>query len=248
MKVATVRSFEMNPISSIYLIFYNAMQFFGWTYIAYCLIPHLVYLYETQTPSPNLYQDIAQPLRYFQVGAYFEVGHSILGLVKSCPFTTMMQVTSRVLIVYGVCDNSKIVQELLPLTVMIIAWNFTEIIRYAYYLSNNIPELKSSLLKWLRYSAFIIMYPIGVSCEYYCIWKSMPEIAEKINWFWSLDLVSSNKAGVQDPENLNHFKITIARSCVLAVYIYGFHKLYRHMWEQRRKALLGKELKKQKNM
>merc|ERR1719394_2274357 len=100
------------------------MQFFGWTYIAYCLIPHLVYLYETKTASPNLYQDIAQPLRYFQVSAYFEVGHSILGLVKSCPFTTMMQVTSRVLIVYGVCDNSKIVQELLPLTVMIIAWNF----------------------------------------------------------------------------------------------------------------------------
>jgi len=247
MRVTTKESFEMRPITSIYLIIYNAMQFFGWTYIAYSLIPHLVYLYETHTPSLNLYQDIAQLLKYYQVSAYLEVAHSILGLVKSCPFTTMMQVTSRVFIIYGVCDNSKIVQELLPLTIMILAWDFTEIIRYAYYVSNKVPEFKSSLLRWLRYSTFIIMYPIGVSCEYYCLWMSMPEIAEKINWFWSLDLVSSNKTAVKDPENLNHFKITIARSCVLALYIYGFHKLYRHMWEQRRTALAGKEVKKQKN-
>lgn len=50
---------------------------------------------------------------------------------------------------------------------MFCSWSIAEIIRYGYYLHKN-----SKLIKWLRYNAFIINYPIGVILgELVTIWN-----------------------------------------------------------------------------
>lgn len=98
----------MKKISTAYLVLYNGLQCAGWSYIFYLFLPHFIQLLESGTPSRTLYQDIAVPLRFFQVAAYLEVLHNLGGLVKSSSFTTAMQVTSRVFLICGICDNFKV--------------------------------------------------------------------------------------------------------------------------------------------
>ena len=89
----------------MYLVGYNAMQCAGWSYIFYLFLPHLMYFCEHGITSRNLYQDIAPSLKLFQAAAYLEVIHCIVGLVKSNPLITSIQVTSRVFVVFLICDN-----------------------------------------------------------------------------------------------------------------------------------------------
>ena len=50
-----------------------------------------------------------------------------------------------------------------------MSWALSDLIRFLYYFANG----KSLfLLKWIRYSAFILLYPLGFGCEMYSMWKA----------------------------------------------------------------------------
>ena len=98
----------MGKINTGYLVLYNGIQCVGWSYIFYLFVPHFIQLLISGTPSRTLYQDIAIPLRIFQVAAYLEVLHNLGGLVKSSSFMTTLQVSSRVFLIFGMCDTFKV--------------------------------------------------------------------------------------------------------------------------------------------
>ena len=98
----------MARLSSAYMVAYNLAQLVGWSFIFYLFIPHFVHLLGSGEPSKKLYEDISFVLGLFQVAAYLEVVHSILGIVKSNPVITGMQVTSRVFLVF-ICENLKVI-------------------------------------------------------------------------------------------------------------------------------------------
>ena len=79
-----------------------------------------------------------------------DVLHAVLKLTRSTPLTAAMQIASRIylLIDYDTCSNSPIFK------VMVLAWSCAETLRFFYYEFHQ--------LHWLRYSAFIVLYPIGV--------------------------------------------------------------------------------------
>jgi len=47
---------------------------------------------------------------------------------------------------------------------MLLAWATTEVIRYTYFALNQFNAVPG-VLHWLRYSAFLVLYPIGISSE-----------------------------------------------------------------------------------
>jgi very-long-chain (3R)-3-hydroxyacyl-CoA dehydratase len=67
---------------------------------------------------------------------------------------------------------------------MLIAWSLTEVVRYSYFtfaLNGYIP----SILTWLRYNLFFVLYPLGISSEMALVYKSIPEASkrdEKLGW------------------------------------------------------------------
>lgn len=99
----------MGKLSTCYLVAYNTAQLVGWSYVFFLFVPHFAFLLESGTPSKTLYQDIAFALRLFQVAAYLEVVHNLIGIVKSSPVITAVQVTSRVFLVCAICDNFKVI-------------------------------------------------------------------------------------------------------------------------------------------
>ena len=92
------------------------------------------------------------------------------------------------------------------------AWSITEIVRYLYYALHTL-AFEPSLLVWLRYSTFVILYPLGTAGELITIYSSVAVLN-------------------QIRENAGFIMFL-----VMAIYPFGFYMLYTYMWRQRSKVL-----------
>lgn len=143
--------------------------------------------------------------------AIFEVIHAALGLVPSPVLTTFVQVASRLLVAFvlGVRLQAGAHWGYL---VMAVAWTLADATRYIYYvvhLCSIIPMPR--ILLWLRYSLYLVLYPVGTAGE-----MSLMRAA-------SVSLAGSRWQYVV--------------LALLAVYPLGFAYMYLHMGRQRSKYL-----------
>jgi very-long-chain (3R)-3-hydroxyacyl-CoA dehydratase len=108
----------------------------------------------------------------------------------------------------------------------IVAWCIADMIRYANYFSEH------PILVWLRYSAFIILYPVGVAGEWlnvYCKWDVISQCCPRV-------------FSIAMPNALNFafdyrwFILYVA----IPGYVLGFPQLYGYMLSQRKRKLKPK--------
>lgn len=191
---------------SAYLLAYNAISAAGWYY---CLCA--LYLFISD-PYPQM----GMGLSIVQTAALLEIVHAALGLVKTPISTTVMQVSSRLLLVWGICLQFPQVTHSGFFVSMVTAWSITEIVRYSYYALSLASSVPYALL-WCRYTFFFILYPIGAGSEWVLMYKSLSYLS---GFYYYL-------------------------VCgILAIYVPGFYVMYTHMIKQRRKYLGGKKPKK----
>ncbi|RLV89673.1 Very-long-chain [Spathaspora sp. JA1] len=205
-----------------YLIAYNSISASLWSLVLF----NTVFLTFT-LGQPYVFQKINFSTTLIQTLAIIEIVNSAIGLVKSPLFTTVTQVFSRLLIVWGI-------HQLLPSSpanfhwcfiTLCLSWSITEIIRYSYYASNlkgGATVIPNKYLTWLRYSTFYVLYPTGVFSEVYSVVLSLNEAKLVVgSWYaWLLRVI-------------------------LVVYIPGFYMLYTYMIKQRKKVLGTTKEKKQ---
>lgn len=80
-----------------------------------------------------------------------------------------MQVFSRYAIVWGVTDLFPSLAASPVYSSMLVAWSVTEVIRYSYF-ALTLSGWQPAALHWLRYHAFFVLYPLGISSEAWLIW------------------------------------------------------------------------------
>ncbi|KAJ7345881.1 hypothetical protein JRQ81_001831 [Phrynocephalus forsythii] len=137
----------------------------------------LVRAYLAKGSYHNLYYSIEKPLKFFQTGALLEILHCMIGIVPSSVVLTAFQVMSRVFLIWAVTHSVKEVQSEDSVLLFVIAWTVTEIIRYSFYtfsLLNHLPYI----IKWARYTFFILLYPMGVSGELLTIYAALPFVRQ----------------------------------------------------------------------
>lgn len=78
-----------------------------------------------------------------------QVVHSAVGLVPSAVMTTLMQVYSRVFVVWALVEGVAGVEENVGLLIVAYAWGITEVIRYAYYFASLLDFVPYPLV-WCR--------------------------------------------------------------------------------------------------
>ncbi|CAG9783017.1 unnamed protein product [Diatraea saccharalis] len=216
-----------SAIGKLYLLSYNGIQTLGW---AYLLCNSVLYFLNRGTLQ-GFWNEIKWTVIIFQGAAVLEVVHSMIGLVSSGFMVVLMQVYSRVFLVFGVLliTHGGATSPGLPLCVL--AWSITEIIRYSYYglnLMNAIPET----LTFLRYSTFLILYPLGITGELLCMYHSLDEVKEK-------KLFTSTM-----PNQWNYiFDYYYFLIVYMLLYIPFFPYLFSHMLSQRKKVLGGDKQK-----
>ena len=81
------------------------------------------------------------------------------GLVPSAVMTTLMQVYSRVFVVWVLVEGVAGVHENVGLLIVSYAWAITEVIRYAYYFFSLLDFVPYSLV-WCRSVTDLCFLPI----------------------------------------------------------------------------------------
>ena len=190
-----------------YLIFYNAINLLLWS----GLLQTVVYTLAS-SGLPSVYHASASLLRAVQTLAFAEVLHSLVGLVRAPVTTTAMQVASRLLLVWGIVwlfgqdllverqsllrgrgEDTRAFWNQMAYLGMNVAWSLSECVRHGYftYLLVAGGDAKSvpKWLTWTRYNMFQVLYPLGISCECWLVWRSLPS-ARVRDWRYEWFLVA----------------------------------------------------------
>ncbi|OJA09882.1 hypothetical protein AZE42_10391 [Rhizopogon vesiculosus] len=124
---------------------------------------------------PATYNSTFSALAPLQSFAALEIIHVFLGLVRSPLPTTVIQVSSRLILVSGIVERFPHTHSSPLYTTMILAWALTEVPRYAYYTLSLAGCSVPIWLTWIRYSTFYILYPIGAGSEALVMLSTIPE-------------------------------------------------------------------------
>lgn len=114
-------------------------------------------------------------------------------------------------------------------TLLTLAWSMVEVPRYLYLATSSL-NTDIYLLKWLRYTLFMVLYPAGISGEVWCILNALDYV--KKNHVWSMSLPNTYNFAFN-----YHLFLVVAITCI---YPYGAYVLYSHMLKLRRKKLSPK--------
>ncbi|TKA74500.1 hypothetical protein B0A49_06571 [Cryomyces minteri] len=166
-----------------YLILYNFVSAILWTAVlgrVVLLVPMVGYW--------NAYGGVGNFAKWTQTLAVLEVGHALFGIVRAPLLTTLMQVSSRLLLVWGIVAQFPYTTTTSPFySSMLLAWSITEVIRYSYFAFHLSVGRVPQVLAWLRYNTFFVLYPLGIASECALVWKSI-EPAERVGLGWAYAL------------------------------------------------------------
>ncbi len=189
-----------------YLIAYNLSLFLAWAIFFIWQITHGFVIDKISITILNV----------AQVAALLEILHAKKGWVKSPVFTTALQISSRVFVLFwlNVIPEAQQIKlfGISGITIVSVAWSITEIVRYSYY-AISLLNKEIKLLTFLRYTLFIVLYPLGITGE-------------------AMIMLSVLKWNSYDFSIVN-FVVAV----VMLSYLPFFPKLYSYMWQQRKKKL-----------
>ena len=215
----------MASIIKPYLLMYNVSQVLGWFYLNYIALPFYKEILDTGRQSTKMYHEIKQVLTLLLLIPYLEVIHAMTGIVKSSPVPTITQVTARAFVFIVICGHYECIHSSIQFSTMILAWNMSEIIRYSYY-AINLMGIPVGVMTWLRYSLFIVLYPMGAGSEFLCMMKALPDIKKD----QERNILMPNKFNI----TFNFYYMIIF---FMFLYLPLFPQLYGHMLRQRKKIL-----------
>lgn len=192
----------MNASIGKYLKAYNLVQLAGWliALVSLSLNPLVAII----------------TVVIFQTLSLLEIFHAYEKWTFSSPFFCFVQIGARLFILFFTCLMLfATIFKPIPyfeyiVYLMLATWSVAEIIRYYYYVIQLFKK-ENKTATWLRYSAFIICYPIGLLCEFYIMFTVF-----KYN---------------------NILAIKILMVIVAIIYIFLFPKLYKHLLKQRKQKL-----------
>ncbi|KAF5024008.1 hypothetical protein F66182_3954 [Fusarium sp. NRRL 66182] len=207
---------QASTLNKAYLILYNFISAVQWSVV----LGRTVILLATHGPE-YVYPGTGQYTKWTQTLAGLEVLHSLLGIVRAPLTTTVMQVASRFILVWGVVDVFPFLALSPFYSSMLIAWSTTEIIRYSFF-ALSLSGFQPSFLTWLRYNTFFVLYPVGILSECALMWLAT-DPAGQVNDLYKWILYA-----------------------ILAIYVPGSYVLYTHMMNQRRKVMRNLKAQSQK--
>jgi len=188
-----------------YLVLYNAASASAWVIVLLRVVSTLLQHRDPAYVAPA----VDSFARTTQTFAVMEILHALtgtsspsptptetkltpspsLGVVPAPVFTTIMQVFSRLVLVWGIAQPFP---ELTPsawYSSMLVAWATTEVVRYSYFVLKQF-EAVPGWLNWLRYSGFLVLYPVGISSEVAMIVKAIAGPAGELTDEYPLVLMS----------------------------------------------------------
>nr|XP_043619200.1 very-long-chain (3R)-3-hydroxyacyl-CoA dehydratase 2 [Erigeron canadensis] len=214
-------------LSNLYLFIYNSAQAFGW---ATALFKLSVSFSSTKSVNGG-YASAGELICLLQTVGFMEVLHGALGIVPSGFLFPLMQWGGRTHFLLAIVRQINEVQDSPAVLIAFLAWCCMEIVRYPFYALSCLGKCPS-FLTYLRYTVFIVIYPIGVLGEMWIMYKSLPAIMEK-------NLYADYFAAIP-------FSYYTFVKVVLICYPFLWLQLYLYLFKQRRSKLRPRSEKEKK--
>ena len=220
-------------LAKTYLLAYNASLILGWGYVLV-----LAGIAFADKGAAAVYDAVEVPLLLAQTAACLEVVHAMVGIARSPVLVTAMQVSSRLMVVWGVLYVSPPSRvATLPLATvggvelglgvpsLLLCWGVTECVRYSFYFFKLLGSVPHAIT-WARYTFFIVLYPLGVSSELWCAYSGFPHLVKS----------GALSYAMPNPYNVAWDFPTVQILFFLG-YVPGFPMLYTYMLKQRKSVL-----------
>ena len=213
-----------------YLVAYNLAQAAGWG-LAFVLL-----VQGWRAGGPRGAWAAAGPLCYvMQCVAGLEVLHAALGLVKARWSSAALQWVARTNVVALVVAETREIWGEPAVAAMLGAWALGEHVRYPWYALTVLGACPRALT-WLRYTAFVPLYPVGFLGEMVCIVRALPHLEARPR-FQEGPLSELVPEGLRRVAGLSPLSYHAFMMCMLVYYPVGWFGLYSHMFRQRRRKL-----------
>ncbi|PSS05243.1 tyrosine phosphatase-like protein [Coniella lustricola] len=165
----------------------------------------------------QVYASLRVVVLFTQTLAALEIVHAAIGLVHAPVLTTFVQVAGRLTVLWIVIEAYPAATQQ-PYCIfyasMVLCWGLADVIRYLYFATRLVGGHQYRRLIWLRYSAFYVLYPIGIASEVGVVAQAVKEA-----WQWG---------------NHGHAWAYMAAA---TLYLPAAPTLFNHMRRQRRKVL-----------
>ncbi|EPS71942.1 hypothetical protein M569_02817, partial [Genlisea aurea] len=209
---------ELLQVRRFYLFCYNILQASGW---AFSLLKILGSFLSSGSVN-GAYSSAGELISFLQTLAFLEVLHGALGIVPSGFLLPLMQWGGRTHFLLAVLRRIHEIQDSASVFITFAAWSSSEVIRYSHYALNCIGNGNPpDWITFLRYNAFIVLYPIGVfPGEMWSMYRGLPFMKRK------------NLYGDRLP-----FAYCDFVKVLLLCYPFLWMKLYLHLFSQRRAKL-----------
>lgn len=201
-----------------YLVAYNSLQSVLWA-ISFALIVNEL----LGSSYKTVHQNVGPVLRTAQILSLIETVHAACGLVRSSVATNLLQWVARTHVLVMVVYYIPEVQEHVAVSVMYTAWSLAEIVRYPWYACST-AGVCPDWLTWLRYTAFIPLYPIGTLGEIVLVYLALPIVMERSLYSFTMP----------NSVNFGFDYYTFLIGC-LWIYPFGWWSLYSYMLTSRKR-------------
>eukprot|EP00826_Nyctotherus_ovalis_P024176 TRINITY_DN1873_c0_g1_i10.p1 TRINITY_DN1873_c0_g1~~TRINITY_DN1873_c0_g1_i10.p1 ORF type:complete len:166 (-),score=25.18 TRINITY_DN1873_c0_g1_i10:109-606(-) len=155
-------------------------------------------------------------LIFSQCAQALDVVFAILGMTRTNWIFSFIQIGARLFVIF--C-SLRVYPDFNGAVMVLLAWSLADIIRFGYYFFKDMKN-QPYFIKWLRYSAFIVLYPLGMIYEWYAL-------------YCSKDAFFEGKPLFSLPTSLGK----IVYMVLIFMTPFLFLMLYTHMFRQRKKTL-----------
>lgn len=203
-----------------YLTWYNCTQASLWSLCFFNIIYSVVL-------GRDAHQAYLSGVWYARIGqalAWLELLHALTGLAGGGIVATFIQNLGRSVVLFAVLGYIPPAQSTTAV-ILLTAWAIADVVRYALYVSSAVGVTPPWLL-YLRYSLFLVLYPVGIVAEWLIYWNTLTYI----------DVHSLHRVRLPNTWNFA-FDFGVWNRIVLGLYVYFAPFMYSYMLRQRKKKL-----------
>eukprot|EP00795_Rhopilema_esculentum_P006024 gene6024-11395_t len=158
-----------------YLAIYNSGQGIAFWVIVGKLL-HSLYA-QGHAGFYSAYDNVSDLFLTCQLCACLEILNPMFRIVNTGVVAPLIQVGGRNFILFVLILPNKELHTSGIVYVLFMAWAAIEMVRYPFYVTSLFRK-NFRFLTWLRYSLWVVLYPLGLTCEGLIVYRSIPYAEE----------------------------------------------------------------------
>ncbi|CAG0889404.1 unnamed protein product [Cyprideis torosa] len=163
------------PWKKVYLFVYNFWQWLAFSAIVLNIAMRI--LKEGYDAVPKTYASVGWLMKFSVLLSWLEVMHPLFGYTKGSAVHPFVQCLGRTVVTFAMIDAEPRMHEKPVVCYLFVVWSAIELVRYPYYLL-SVCESSLYVVTWLRYSCWIILFPLGFLFEGIVMLRNIPYFEE----------------------------------------------------------------------